>query len=146
MNRRLVIGILVVLLLAVVGVTVGVFAYQAGVAQGLVTSGKVVIPDGGVGVVPYGYHMMPFYGGWGFGFGFVRCLFPLLGFFLLFSLLRLAFWRGGGWGRRGWGHGGYGGYGPSGSNVPPMFDEWHKRAHGEPAATPPESGQQSQPR
>jgi hypothetical protein len=141
MNRRLVIGILVVLLLAVVGVTAGVFAYQAGVAQGLVTSGKVVIPEGGVGVVPYGYHM-PFYGGWGFGFGFVRCLFPLLGFFLLFSLLRLAFWRGGGWGRRGWGHGGYG---MVGGNVPPMFDEWHKRAHGAPAATPPEGGQPGQP-
>ena len=145
MNRRLVVGILVVLLLAVVAVTAGVFAYQAGVAQGLVTSGKVVIPEGGVGVVPYGYHM-PFYGGWGFGFGFVRCLFPLLGFFLLFSLLRLAFWRGGGWGRRGWGHGGYGMGGPGGSNVPPMFDEWHKRAHGEPAPTPTEGGQQGQPR
>ena len=141
MNRRLVVGILVVLLLAVVGVTAGVFAYQAGVAQGLVSSGKVVIPDGGVGVVPYGYRM-PFYGGWGFGFGFLRCLFPLLGFFLLFSLLRVAFWRGGGWGRRGWGHGGYG---MGGGNVPPMFEEWHKRAHGEPAATPPQGGQPGQP-
>jgi hypothetical protein len=134
MNRRLVLGILLVLLLAVVAVTAGSFAYQAGVAQGLVNSGKLVIPDGGV--MPYCYRM-PFYGGWGMGFGFVRCLFPLLGFFLLFALLRGAFWRGGGWGRRGWGHGGYGAGGPG---VPPMFEEWHKRAHGEPAPTPPESG------
>jgi hypothetical protein len=142
MNRRWVVGILVVLLLATVAVTAGVFAYQAGVAQGMVTSGKVVIPEGGVGVMPYGYGM-PFYGGWGFGFGFLRCLFPLLGFFLLFALLRGIFWRGGGWGRRGWA---YGGHGEGGSNVPPMFDEWHKRAHGQPTATPPESGQQGQPR
>ena len=138
MNRRWILGILVVVLLAAFAVTVGVFAYQAGVAQGLVNSGKLVAPDGGVGVVPFGYRMPGFYGGWGFGFGFLRCLVPILGFFLLFSLLRLVFWRGGGWGRRGWGH--RGGYGPGQGNVPPMFDEWHKRAHGETTPTPPEGG------
>jgi hypothetical protein len=137
MNRRLVVGILVVLLLAAVAVTVGGFAYQAGIAQGLASEGRLVVPDGVVG--PYGYPHPYFYGGgWGWGFGFARCLVPLLGFFLVFALLRGIFWRGG-WGRRGWGHGGYG---QSGSNVPPMFDEWHKRAHGEPAPKPGDSGQQ----
>lgn len=143
MNRRVVIGILVVLLLAVVAVTVGGFAYQAGVAQGLANSGSLVAPDGG-GVAPYyfygapGFRGGPWGWGWGFGFGFLRCLFPLLGFFLIFALLRGFFWRGGHWGgRRGWG-------GPGGEGgAPQMFEEWHRQAHGESAPKPGSGGQPS---
>jgi hypothetical protein len=147
MNRRVVLGILVVLLLVVGAVAVGGYAYQLGVAQGLANSGKLVAPQGD-GVAPF-YYGAPYFfypHPFGFGFGFLGCLFPLLGFFLFFALIRGLFWRGGWGGRRGWGgHGwgpGYGSggpgagsegkdFGPGGQGVPPMFSEWHKRAHGE---------------
>ena len=77
------VAILVTLIIAAI---VGVGAYQLGVAQGLATTG------GGTAVAPaYYYH--PFFG----GFGFLGLLFPLLFIFLIFGLLRSAFW--GGWGR-----------------------------------------------
>src|SRR3989442_6328020 len=82
------IGIIVTLVIAAI---VGVGAYQLGVAQGLAATGTAVAP------AVY-YH--PFFFG---GFGF---LFPLLFIFLIFALIRGAFW--GGWGRR-YG-GGWGGY------------------------------------
>jgi hypothetical protein len=143
MNRRILLGIFVLVLLVVVAVGAGGYAYQIGVAQGLANSAKLVAPDGsgGVPVAPFYYGMPGFYGrpfGFG-GFGFLGCLFPLLGFFLIFALFRAIFW-GGYWGRRGWGHHGWGGpeggpegqgFGPGGQGVPPMFSEWHKRAHGD---------------
>src|SRR6266851_4854001 len=116
MNRRVVLGILVVLLLVVGAVAVGGYAYQLGMAQGLANSGKLVAPDGtGVApVVPYYFGAPYFYHPFGFGFGFLGCLFPLLGFFLIFALIRGIFWRGGWGGRRGWG--GHG-YGPGGQDL-----------------------------
>jgi hypothetical protein len=134
MNRRVVLGVLVVLLLIVGAVAVGGYGYSMGVARGLADSGKLVAPPIG-GVAPYAYGAPYFYPGafgFGFGFGFLRCLFPLLGFLLIFALIRGLFWRGhGGW-HRGWGGRGYGPGGQdSGQGVPPMFAEWHKRAHGE---------------
>src|SRR5437879_4521721 len=83
------IGIVLTLLIAAI---VGVGAYQLGLSQGLATTGTAVAP------AVY-YH--PFFFG---GFGF---LFPLLFIFLVFALIRGAFW--GGMGRR-YG-GGWGGYG-----------------------------------
>src|SRR5258708_5381840 len=138
MNRRVVLGIFVVLLLVVVGVAAGGYAYNIGVAQGLANSGKLVAPQGDGVVAPYYYGAPFFYHPFGFGFGFLGCLFPLLGFFLIFSLLRLVFWGGGWGGHRGWGRRGLGwpegdgqNFGPGGPCVPPMFSQWHKRAHGE---------------
>ena len=138
MNRRLVLGIFVVLVLVVGAVAVGGYAYQMGVAQGLANSGKLVAPQGDGAVAPFVYGAPFFYArpwGWGPGFGFLGCLFPLLGFLLIFALIRGLFWRGGWGGRHGWGGHGYGpggqGFGPGGQGVPPMFDEWHKKAHGE---------------
>ncbi len=128
MNRRIVLGILIGLLLIVGAVTVGYYAYQAGIAHGLADSGKLVAdgsapPDGHV----YHYWGGPFafHHGFGFGFGFLGCLLPLLFFFLL---SRLLFWpHSWGWRRPGpWGHG------PWEHGAPPMFDEWHRRAHGNP--------------
>ena len=157
MNRRIVFGILLVLVLLAGAAAVGATAYRAGVAQGLAESGKFVLP-GGDGVAPQGgvpvypfyggfYGHRPFgfgpFGGWGFGFGFLQCLFPLLFFFLFFSLLRGLFcWRRP-WGR-GWGghHGEHGEHSPWGKGAPPMFEEWHKRAHGE-QPTPPQEPPQS---
>jgi hypothetical protein len=130
MNRRWVLGVLIVLFLVVGAITVGGYAYSIGVSRGLADSGKLVVPQGGG--VPFAYGAPYFYPGvwgWGFGFGFLRCLFPLLGFFLVFALLRAFLWRGRWGGRHGWG--GHG-FGPGGQGVPPMFEEWHRRAHGGP--------------
>jgi len=143
MNRRVLLAIFVVVLLGVVAVAAGGFAYQIGVAQGLAHSGPLVAPNGtgGVPVAPYYYGFYPRPFGFG-GFGFLGCLFPLLGIFLVFGLMRAIFWGGRWGGRRGWGGHGWGGqdgqdFGPGGQGVPPMFAEWHKRSHGEQPPQPP---------
>ncbi len=112
----------IVLIAALVGV--GTYVYNAGVAQGLAASGKIVAPDGGV--APYAYYG-PFYQPWGFGFGIFGLIFPLLFIFLIFGLLRGIFF--GGWrGRRGWGD-------PRSQrgewphDVPPTVEEWHRKMH-----------------
>lgn len=68
---------------------VGVMAFNAGVANGIAQSGKIVAPP--PGPAPYAY---PYYGWhpWGFGFGFF--LFPLFLFFLFAMISRAMFWRG----------------------------------------------------
>ncbi len=116
MNGRIVVRILLVLVLIAAALGIGVYVYNAGFAQGLVESGKLVAPA--AGAVPYFYGPW-FYRPFGFGFGLLGCLFPLLFFLLFFGLLRGFFWRGGWGGPRGyWGRG-----------VPPMFEEWHRQAH-----------------
>ncbi|HKH44036.1 MAG TPA: hypothetical protein VKM72_05165 [Thermoanaerobaculia bacterium] len=98
-------------------VAVGFWAYQAGVANGIEQSGKIVVPPSG-GPYPYLY---PYYGWhrpWGFGFFFV----PLF-FVFWFLAVRGLFWR------RAW-YGG--GCGPRG-----RFDEWHRQAHARDAGEEP---------
>ncbi|MCA1553965.1 MAG: hypothetical protein LC737_06265 [Chloroflexi bacterium] len=107
------------LLVIVLAVGIGVSVYNAGVAQGLAESGKIVAPATGVPYVGVPFFFRP----WGFGFGLFGWLFPLLFFFLIFGLLRGLFWRGRWGGHRHWE-----------SGLPPAFDEWHRREHGE---TPP---------
>jgi len=115
-----------VLIAAIAGI--GFFAYQAGVANGSPVT--IEAPAGGANAVP-----VPYYGyGYGipfrhFGFGF-GCFGPLLAFFLVVLALksfRMLFWGP----RWGWGHhrGHWGRRWEGGP--PPIFDEWHKRAHGE---------------
>ena len=137
MNRRVLFGILVTLLVVAAAASLGWWAYSVGLAQGALQSAQTVVPEGGAvtaPVYPYAvpfYHYGPGFGRWGFGFGPLGCLFPIFGFLLLFLLLRGLF---GGWGRRGWM--GYGG-GWRHSGPPPVFEEWHRRAHGEAPAAPP---------
>src|SRR2546425_11756957 len=100
------IGIIVTLVIAAI---VGVGAYQLGVTQGLATTGTAVAPA-------IYYH--PFFFG---GFGF---LFPLLFLFLIFFLIRGAFW--GGWGRRYGGGLGGGGLGGSPSPLRGMGQKEHR--------------------
>lgn len=127
------IGLRIVSALILIAALAGIvfFAFRAGVAQGSPIT--IEAPEGQTVPAPY-----PFYGyGYGprfhhpFGFGF-GCFGPLLALFLLFVALksfRLLFWGP----RWGWGHHQHGGHGPWGrhweNGVPPMFDEWHKRAH-----------------
>jgi hypothetical protein len=117
-----------VVLTGVIAAVVGVASYQAGVATQL---------PAGAALPPY-YYEPHFY-----GFGLFGILFFLFLLFLLFRIAafgRRGWGHGGGMGPGGWKHGGYGGTMPPG--IDDRMQEWHKRAHGEPAAStppPPES-------
>ena len=117
MNPRIVWRVLLVLVVIAGIVGIGVYAYNMGVAQGMAESGKLAAPPAGVVPAPY-YYGGPFFFH-PFGFGLAGCLFPLLFFFLIFIALRGLFWHRH-WGRHHdhWEKG-----------VPPMFEEWHRRAH-----------------
>ncbi len=127
MNGKIGLRIVSGLVLLAVIAAIGFFAFQAGVAQGSpitieAPSGESIpapYPHYGYGYGMRGHH--PFT--WGFG-----CLIPLFAVFLL--VLALKSFRVMMWGPR-WGHhmGHWGRHWEGG--VPPMFDEWHKRAHGE---------------
>jgi hypothetical protein len=106
--------------------------FNAGVAQGLARSGEITLPAAGSAAVgPGAWYAYPH--AWGFGYGLLGCLVPFLLILLFFSALRHLFWHrrwGPGWGHAGWGH--RRGYGRWEKGYPPFFDEWHRRAHGEP--------------
>ena len=112
-----------VLVLAIAGIAY--FAYQAGIAQG----SPVVLeaPSGEIAPMPYPYYGWggPYHRPFGFGFGLLGFLFFLFLFFAALRAFRFLFWaprwgqHRGSWGRH-WENG-----------VPPMFEEWHKRAHGD---------------
>jgi hypothetical protein len=124
-----------VLLAAIAGIAF--FAFNAGMARGTTLNIQAPAPQAGGQPVPpvpfYGYgmpyswHPFPF-----FGFGCFGVLIPLFLLFLAFGAARRMLW-----GPR-WGmhhmhhHGPWGDKGPGSPDfVPPMFAEWHKRAHGE---------------
>ncbi len=116
-----------VLVAAIAGIAY--FAFQAGVAQGSPIT--IEAPSGESAPMPYPYYGWggPFHRPFGFGFGFFGFLLLLFLFFAALRAFRFLFWGS----RWGWGH--HGGHGPWGRHweggVPPMFEEWHKRAHGE---------------
>ena len=128
MNGKIWLRIFAALVLVAAVAGIGFFAYQAGIAQGSPIT--IQSPQGQSLPAPYPYY------GWGmpfhpFGFGF-GCFIPLIGLFLFFIALRsfrLLFWGP----RWGWGHHMHGPWrGHWGEHgVPPMFEEWHKRMHGE---------------
>ena len=120
-----------VLIAAIAGIAY--FAFQAGVAQGSPIS--IEAPSGESVPAPYpyyGYGYGPFHRPFGFGFGFFGFLLLLFLFFAAMRAFRFLFWGP----RWGWGHHhGHGSWGRQWENeVPPMFEEWHKRSHGEPPA------------
>jgi hypothetical protein len=130
------IGVFILIGLMVGG---GFMAYRAGIAQGVSEAPAVATAISEAAengqVAPYA----PGYGygfphPYGFGYRHHFGFFPIGGFcfsifflFLFFGLLKMIFFRP-------WHHGGYM-HGPWGrrweGGLPPMFDEWHKRAHGE---------------
>jgi hypothetical protein len=123
MNNRSRLQALAIAALVVTGAAaIGIGAYNAGVAQGIAESGRAIAaPPAGT---PYVY-VWP--RPWGFGFFPFFPIFPIFFLVFFFVVVRGLLWRGpwrGGWGR------GYDG-------VPPAFEEWHRRAHGEqPTSTP----------
>ena len=139
----IVLRVIGILLLIGVIAAAGFMAYNAGVAQGVSQAPAVVkaiqqAAENGqpVPVAPnmpaygYGYGYGPgFYPHHGFGFFPFGICGSILLVFLFFGLLRMVFFRP--W-SRGWGHHSHGPWGRHWENgVPPMFEEWHKRAHGE---------------
>jgi hypothetical protein len=110
-NRQLFRALAIGVLILAGAFAIGLGAYNAGVAQGIAESSRMIAaPQSGT---PYVY-VWP--RPWGFGF---FPFFPLLFLFLFFFVVRGLLWRGR------W-HGG-GRYRYDG--VPPMFEEWHRRAH-----------------
>lgn len=138
MNDKIGLRIISALVLIAAIAGIGFFAFRAGVAQGSPIT--VQAPSGETVPAPYPYYGygMPFHRPFGFGFGF-GCFGPLLALFLLFIALRsfrFLFWGS----RWGWGHHYRGPWGHNWENgVPPMFEQWHKRAHGEPTEEKKES-------
>ena len=119
---RLIAGL--ILVVAIAGIAF--FAYQAGVAHGVTSNIQAVAP--GVPVTPYALYGMPFgYFGWFPGFGFFGLLIPIFLFFLAFGVMRMLLWGP----RMGWRrmHHGTVENGPWSNDLPPMFKEWHRRAH-----------------
>ena len=130
MNGKIWLRILSGLVLVAAIAGIAFFAFQAGVAHGSPIT--LQSPAGESAPIPYygmpyghgGFHGMPF-----LGLGCVGILMPLFLLFLAMGGVGFAFW-----GPR-WGHHPMHGHGPWGrsrwgeGNVPPMFDEWHKRAH-----------------
>jgi hypothetical protein len=115
MKTRIALAVLLVLITAVGAFGLGLYAYNAGVAQGLAQNGKIVAPDGAA--VPY-YAPVPYHP---FGFGFPGFLFSCLFIFMIFGIVRAIFFR------RHWGlHGRRGSWN---SDFPPMAAEWHRKMH-----------------
>ena len=127
MSRNTGIRILAALVLIAAVAGIAFLAYQAGVANGSPVTLEAPSGQSVPAPYPYPYYGMPFYRPWGFGFGCFGILIPLFLLFLAFHALRVLFWGPRlSWRRH---HGPYGrGWN---EDVPPMFEEWHKKAHGE---------------
>ena len=126
MNGKIALRIVSGLVLLAAIAAIGFFAFQAGVAQGSPITLEAPTGESVPAPSPYnGYGYGPrFHHPFGFGFG---CLVPILAIFLL--VLALKSFRVMMWGPRwGWGHR-HGHWGEHG--VPPMFEQWHKKMHGE---------------
>ena len=130
MSRNIVFRILAALVLLAAIAGIAGFAFNAGLARGAVVN--LQAPAAGQPPVPYYgmpyMHPFPFFG---FGFGFFGLLFPIFLLFLAFGAARRMIW-GPRWGWRHMHHADWGDRTAGGDFVPPMFTEWHRRAHGEP--------------
>jgi len=133
MKRNTIFKIIAAVLLIGVIVGVGAFAYRAGMSQNLAIDPQQF--DGGK--FPMAPHMV--YGHRGFHPG--GFLIPFFLILLVFGAIRTLFW-----GRpRRWHHmHAYramkgAGYGNCDRGLPPMFDEWHRRAHEQESEVDPKS-------
>lgn len=109
MNGRLLRTLAIVALVIVGGAAIAIGAYNAGVANGIAESGRMIAaPPAGPAYV----YVWP--RPWGFGF---FPFFPILFLLFFFVAVRGLLWRGRWHGRYRY------------DGVPPMFEEWHRRAH-----------------
>ena len=132
MNGKFVFRIVATLVMVAAIAAVAFFAFNAGVAKGSPIT--IDAPEGQVAPVPYPYfghgYGMPFHRPFGFGFGCFGILFTIFFLVLALKAFRFAVW-GPRFGHASRMHGPWRGHwGENG--VPPMFDEWHKRAHESP--------------
>jgi hypothetical protein len=97
------------IVVVVVALVVGAVGYNIGLSHGLAMGA----PAAGA---PWAGMPYMWYRPWGFGFGFGPLFFLLLFFFVFRPLL----W--GGFYRRRWSH-------AHPYEIPPRFEEWHRRAH-----------------
>jgi hypothetical protein len=121
------IGVLLLIGLVAAG---GYVAYRAGVTQGIAQAPEVATAISNA--AESGQPLPPMYGYRPYGFGYPHRFgfFPLGGIclsifflFLFFGLLKMVFYP--------WRHSKHAWNRKWEGNTPPMFDEWHKRAHGE---------------
>jgi hypothetical protein len=123
-------GGFVLLVGLVIGVLlIGVLAYNAGVAQGVVQAADVALPAGEAGSIsPYFYGMRGF-GHYGPGSFLLLCLVVPFLFFLFFGVMKMVFapW-GRGHRRHGWG---WKGSDERRRHFEEMATEWHRKEHGE---------------
>ena len=132
MNNKIGLRIISALVLIAAISGIGFFAFRAGVAQGSPIT--IEAPSGESAPAPYPYYGFGygprFHHPFGFGLGCFGILVPLFLFFFAMKAFRMMIWGP----RWGWGHHRH--HGPWGrhweNGVPPMFDEWHKKVHGEP--------------
>lgn len=123
MAKHIVFRILSGLVLLAVIAGIAFFAFNAGLARGSAELAQV--PAGQMGRLPFFWHP-----GFFLGFGILPVLGPLFLLFLAFGAFRRMMW-GPRWGRHAGGPGHM--HGPWGEGVPPMFSEWHRKAHAQPA-------------
>jgi hypothetical protein len=123
-RNGIIVRLIAILLLTGLVIAGGVFAYRAGVAQGIAQAPEVAE------AIQQGAPVAPIHGyGYPHGFGYRHfnplgaICFSIFFLFLFFGLLRCVVRPS----RRGWGHHGH--WGKWEGEVPPMFDKWHKRAH-----------------
>jgi hypothetical protein len=117
-----------VLLVAIAGI--GYFAYNAGMAQAAVVGLAAAPGTTAAQPAPYYAYGMPFWHPYPlFGFGCLGLLVPLFFVCLAFAAFRRMLWGP----RWGWHHMRHSRWMDEAGNagLPPMFAEWHRRAHGE---------------
>ena len=124
MFGRTILGVLAVVALVGLVAVIGTSVYNAGISQGISEAANAAAASGDPVVVypPFvGGHYGYGHGGW--GFGFFGIFFWILGFFLIFGLLRAAF----GWGRWGGGGPGRGGWQSRQDRMSELHRELHRR-------------------
>lgn len=122
MSGRIAFSILLTIALVAAVIGLGLYTYNVGVAQGLAQTGRQVAP--GTGVVPYPFYGPFFFHPFGWGFGFLSCLVPLIVFFMIFGMIRTLIW-----GPRWRWHHHHHYWDDAGRPVPPMVEEWHRKMH-----------------
>lgn len=140
---RTIVSLLLVAALLTAAGAIAWAAYNSGLAQGAQQAKGLAVPQGGATAPVPPIAFAPFWlAPFGWGYGLLSCLVPILVLFFLISLLRLIFWGGGhahrhhGWdepGTRGpWRH----------RRWNEWAEEWHRQQHSAESGKPSGSGDQ----